>query len=363
MGKKFLVQKILHAGQWAPSGDNDQPWKISDILLDSFSLEIIWDQENVYTRLPHPCLLATGMFLENARIMAESLHHDLQWDWSGNLSEKISVRIYPRPSHEQISPIETVLLDMIEKRTVNRFPYKTTLLQPHIKKCLEDSLQEKQKGIRIQWFDSLGKKWDIAKFMAQIADMRLHLPEAYPVHHRIIDWSEADSPDKIPYRALGANKLSTQIIKWGLANQKRNLMLGNIPFASLPFEIEMDFFPGLLCASHFIISFDSRHYQTPELKDYISAGQDIQRFWLKLASLGLVMQPYYTPIMFSHYVAQNIDVAHREIDRKRINNLSTRFKNLILDESDTKLEHAIFTGRVGYPASIPRHRSVRKLIG
>lgn len=358
-----LIEQILNGGRWAPSGDNEQPWKISNILPDSFSLEIIWDKENVYTLLPYPSLLAVGMFLENARIVAESFHQDLRWSWSGNMSEKILVRTQPVDSNTPLEAIPQTganLAEMIEKRAVNRFPYKMTALQPHVKECLEEALQNRQSGIVIQWFDSLGKKWDLAKFMVQIAEMRLHLPEAYPIHHRIIDWSETDSADKIPYRALGVNKLSSRLIKWGLDNAKRSSMLEKIPFANLPIEIEMDFLPGLFCAAHYIISFQGP--QIPRLKDYISAGQDIQHFWLKLTSLGLVMQPCYTPIMFSHYVEKKMEVANREVDKKRIENLSAAFQKRILGEKSIKLEHAIFTGRVGYPLFIPRYRSVRKPI-
>jgi len=103
----------------------------------------------------------------------------------------------------------------------------------------------------------------------------------------------------------------------------------------------MDFIPGLACAAHFLIVAK----QAPtSLDDLVAAGQSVQRFWLTLTQLGLVMQPEITPLIFSRYVRQGVRFSRKKEMHDLASMLSGQLSALV-GEQEAAL--GVFMGRVG----------------
>lgn len=349
--RNSAIMDILDSARWAPSGDNGQPWKISVQSEHEFSLDVSKFKSNVYNLFPMPDFIAIGMFLENAAIAAAHKNMDLEWRLEG---ERISVFLRKRgDSKNDTAP----LFPYIKIRSVNRYPYRLKKLSPIVKERLKASLD---RDVQIFWLENLKDRLKVAKTSMLCTDIRLRLPEAYEVHRDMIDWSGQSSPDKMPFKSLGANPLAGALMKWALQDQKRNRTLLKFPGSTLSFQIELDLIPCLMCSGHFVMAFDPALTPDPQPQDYIRAGQSMQRFWLSLTAHNMTLQPWYIPVMFSRYVEEGIEFTNDQKQRLKTEKLHERLANGILAPLGVDLKHVFFTGRFGHPLKTRIPRSIRK---
>ena len=345
------LMEILDSAKWAPSGDNGQPWKISVQSENEFSLDVSKFGSNVYNLFPMPDFIALGMFLENAAIAAVHKKMDLEWRMEG---ERINAALR---KHKESKKNKNSLFPYIKIRSVNRYPYKLKKLPLTIKERLQSDLD---RDIQIFWLENLKDRFKVAKTSMLCTDIRLRLPEAYEVHRDMIDWSGQSSPDKMPFKSLGANPLAGALMKWALQNRKRNQSLLKFPGATLSFQIELDLIPSLMCSGHFIMAFDPELTPHPQPQDYIRAGQSMQRFWLSLTAHNMALQPWYIPVMFSRYIDEGIKFTGDQSLYLKTKKLHDTLVDGILAPLNVNLRHVFFTGRVGYPLKTKIPRSVRK---
>jgi hypothetical protein len=152
----------------------------------------------------------------------------------------------------------------------------------------------------VTWIEGFSQKLKAARLMFSNAKLRLTMPEAYEVHRRIIHWNTAHSPDRVPDQALGVDKATLKLMKWAMVSWKRLSTMNTLTGTWAP-RLQMDLIPGLACAAHFVLK---ARRQPQTIDDYVEAGRAVQRFWLTLTKLGLVMQPEMTPLIFSKYVRE-----------------------------------------------------------
>jgi hypothetical protein len=90
------------------------------------------------------------------------------------------------------------------------------------------------------------------------------------------------------------------VMRWGLASWRRVEFVNSVLGTGLP-RLALDFVPGVRCSAHFALI-----ARTPldAIDRQIAAGRAVQRFWLTAASLGLQMQPSYTPLVFARYARE-----------------------------------------------------------
>lgn len=342
------IEKILDLARWAPSGDNGQPWSVSLTSDHEFTLDLTKFKKNVYNLLPMPDYLSNGMFLENAKIAARQKGYDLTWALKG---ERVKAEI---AKNKDAAP--EPLYPYIKTRSVNRYRYKLKKLSTLVKEALDNSLDE---DMRLFWFEDFEEKFEIAKILMLLSDIRLRLPEAYEVHRDMVDWSGKDSPDKMPSSALGMNPVTLKLMKWVLAKENRNKALMSLPGSTVGVRIELDLIPALLCSGHFVMAFDPEKTPAPGPGDYLRAGQAMQRFWLSLTAHHMVMHPWFGPVMFPRYIQEGIDFTKDQKLIKKAEKLHDQFSN-ILNSQQINLTSLFFAGRVGYPTKTNMKRSVRK---
>jgi|TARA_R110002126_G_scaffold291807_1_gene459723 hypothetical protein len=340
------MKSILMSCLWAPSGDNAQPWTITPLSQDSIRLDIKKSQRNSYNLVPIPDWVSLGMFIENGRLMAQKLGYDLAYE----IVDLETVIVHLDAAETQNSD----LLAYVEQRSVNRYIYKTNALDDEFKGALTAQLDD---DIEIHWYESFKEKLTVARLMMRATDLRLRMDETYPIHRDLIEWSDADSMDKIPMGSLGLSAPSLSMMKWVLSDEARSRAMMKLPAATLMTQIELDLLPGLMCSGHYVMAFDPQKVPKPEMADYIRAGQSMQRFWLRLTQQGYAMQPWYIVFMFSLYCQRNIPFTQRQ---KQATGIHEHFMGKVLAPKNISLEHIFFTGRVGIARRANITRSIRK---
>ena len=290
------IYRILDLARWAPSGDNTQCWRFEVASADHVVVHAYDTRaDTVYDLDGHPSQISMGALLETIAIAASE--QGLRADISRRVESPIEAPLFDVHFVPDASIRPDALIDAIEKRTVQRRPMRSRPLTDAEKQALEAAVGS---AFAVTWIEGFGAKWRIARLMFNNAKLRLTMPEAYEVHRRIIHWNAVRSPDKVPDQALGVDNMTLKLMKWAMVNWKRLSTMNAVMGTWAP-RLQMDLIPGLACAAHFVL----KARQAPrDIDDYVAAGRALQRFWLTLTRLGLLMQPEMTPLIFSKYVRE-----------------------------------------------------------
>lgn len=340
------LARILDYARWAPSGDNTQPWQF-EVLGEAHLMIHTRDTRDwcVYDLAGRASQTSVGALLENIAIAAQS--EGLMADFSlVNPAAELLVDVRFSALSQPLEP--SPLLPYIKTRSVQRRPLATRLLMPMHKQALEAAVGE---AYRVIWFEGRQKKWQVARLLLRAAGIRLTIPEVYKVHKKIIHWGVQFSPDRIPDQALGADALTTKMMKWALHSWARIKTLNRYFGGTLMPKIQLDLVPALRCAAHFVIVANQPREATG---DFLSGGRAMQRFWLTATKLGLQLQPEMTPLIFSTYAREGRCFTE---DVDKLGDADT--VRLELDALTSGEVDAVFMGRIGFGVSASS-RSLRK---
>jgi nitroreductase len=290
------IEAILDVARWAPSGDNEQPWRFQILDDDSVVVHLSRQRDgNIYEyREGQPTLLAGGMLLETMRIAASAWGRLMEWRYEdGGPAHTIHVR-FARADGMPVDP----LYAEITMRSVDRRPYRWRKLTQAEKSALEGALGG---GLRLTWYERRGERWRFARLGGMATDIRLRAPEAFGVHQRAIDWEHELSPSGIPARAVGVDRLTRAMMRWAMQGWPRMHLLNRLAGTAVA-AAQMDYVPGLACAAFFTIAANGDP-PPPEQRTaaLLLAGQAIQRFWLTASRLNLALQPGFATLIFAHY--------------------------------------------------------------
>ena len=290
------IVAILEKAKWAPSGDNDQPWRFE--ILDGMRVRVHCRDTSdhcVYDLEGWPSQVAIGAMLETMAIAATAHGLVAEVRRCDGCTDKEPV--FDVSFSEQPGLAPDPLIPAIEVRSVQRRPMSRRALTAPEKQALEQAVGD---NYLVQWLEG-GARMDAARLMYNNARLRLLMPEAYAVHKRIIKWGKVRSEWGVPDQALGVDNMTIHLMKWAMVSWDRLKRMNTLIGTWAP-RLQMDLVPGLACAAHFVIR---AKVQPASVADYVDAGRAMQRFWLTLTNLGLVMQPEMTPLIFSSYVRNN----------------------------------------------------------
>ena len=343
------LETILNAARWAPSGDNAQPWSFEIVDEGNVRLAVHVPPGNVYEYNDgEPSLLSAGGLLENVAIASPAVGKDASWHYLGRdaRAHQVALRFTDRAA-----TAPHPLLSQIERRSVDRRPYRMKGLSAEDRRSLSDSAGP---DVAIEWHSSASQRWRIASLAQMATDIRLRIPETFAIHNRIVDWERLESPDAIPSRALGLDAMTLTIMRWSLAKQSRTALvnrLGSPFFAGL----QMDLLPGLFSAAYCGFRVPARAVDAGEAaSQLLRVGQAVQRFWLTATSLGLSMQPCVAPLAFSHYGSTQTPFTTSARERRTAAALARKTRSVFADPANL-----IFLARIGYPHGRPASRSTR----
>ncbi|KQV80813.1 molybdopterin biosynthesis protein MoeY [Massilia sp. Root351] len=345
MTQNATVMQILDLARWAPSGDNVQSHRFEvagphHVVIHARDTRA----DCVYDLDGHASQIALGALLETMAIAATA------HGWAASAVRRVRA---PELDEELIfdvhfNPLAGLpphpMLPFIVTRAVQRRPMSTRPLGAADKATLEEAAGP---DYAVHWLESREEKWRAARLMYRNARLRLTMPEAYEVHRRIIHWGVSHSPDRVPDQALGADAATLRLMKWAMTSWSRlskvNAMLGT--WAP---RLQMDLLPGVLCAAHFVLQ---ARRAPASVDDFVDAGRAVQRFWLRLTSLGLYMQPEMTPLIFARYIDEGRRFSKLDALQAQAAELKAETEAMTCGAG----RHPVYMGRLGFgPAPVSR---------
>ena len=333
------IDEILHAARWAPSADNEQPWQFERLGNEAILVHLApHDTQNVYQyRAGELNILAAGMLLENLRIAAASHSRRMEW--------RVDDGADPLRLHVQFTVDKDVVPDRLYAslglRSVDRNRYRARRLTTAERRTLESALDGQ---LRLDWYPTALARLRIGRLGALATGIRLRMPEALPIHQKIIDWGTNLSPDRIPAGALGMDRVTLRIMRWALKSWSRMQLLNRFGGA-LGAGMEMDYVPMLASAAAFTLRFPAAAEGARPVEQVLNAGAHIQRFWLTAARLGLALHPAMAILVFADYGQEGLPFSNQPSVRARAQRLAQGFRHVFGNEPG---EYA-FMGRIGEP--------------
>ncbi len=357
------IEEILRAARWAPSGDNVQPWRFE--ILDENSVRVLLDADhagNVYEyRDGEPTLIAGGVLLESLRVAATGWGRAMTWSYEG--LQEPSLRGSPgrHVARVEFHPDTSVTPDRwlphLMQRSVDRRRYRARPLTAREAQSLTDAAGA---DVRVEWHQSLGARLRFALLGARATDIRLRAPETYEVHRRMLDFGRKHSPDGIPGGAVGLDRATLAIMRWGMASWSRLRLLNRLG-GTWSTAAQLDLLPGLASGAFFtmrLAHLASGPDAAPEQRvtALLRVGEAVQRFWLEASRLGLVVQPALAILAFAHHGDANTAFSADAAVVRKSRKLAARFRRVLGDGADG----FVFIGRVGEPLPrLPVTRSTR----
>ena len=343
-----VLDRILDMARWAPSGDNDQPWRFERAGPLHLRVHVQYEPDaNIYEYADgRPIWLAVGGLLETLRLAASA--HGLACRWQADAAgpECLDV-VFRKAAHVAKDP----LCDFIKTRSVDRTPYRRTPLTRAEKQALEEAWGPE---FILDWHESRASRWRATKLNLQATRLRLSIAECHATHRRVIRFDGRQAAEGIPAAAVGLDPLTVRLMRWATARWWRtrllNRHLGGAALASL----QLDILPGLFSAAHFTVRWRDTRRQR-KIADWIAAGQRMQRFWLRAASLGLALQPSFAPIIFAHHARHG----GRRWDWAKTQEKAERIAEAADAVHGSRSEETVFAGRIGTPRRPVGPRSVR----
>jgi sulfur-carrier protein adenylyltransferase/sulfurtransferase len=343
------IERVLDLARWAPSGDNEQPWRF-EIIDDKHAVVHTSDTRQwcVYDLDGSSSQLAVGALLENISIAAsgEGMTADFVTEpGSAPDNLRIDVRLSAN-AKPRVNP----LLPFIRGRVTQRRPLSTKPLPAATKQALEKAVGD---GYRVLWLEGRSTRWQMAKLLFHNAHIRLTTPEAYETHRKNIEWGVRFSEDRIPEYAVGVDYVTGKIMRWALQSWDRVKILNRFFTGTWLPRLQMDLLSGLRCGAHFVIVSDQA-LATSE--NFIAGGKAMQRFWLEATRQGLQFQPEMTPLIFSRYVAQSIHFTSEQSEVVLAQRLAQELDGILGSNQDAS--RRVYMGRLGYGPT-PKSRSIR----
>ncbi|MCM8612266.1 molybdopterin biosynthesis protein MoeY [Accumulibacter sp.] len=339
---------ILDFARWAPSGDNTQPWRFELVGPEHAVIHGFDTRDHcVYDFSGRASQVSLGALLETITIAASGsgfvvsvqrrMHlPDTRPTFDVHLQAGAGVRADP-------------LMDSIRVRSVQRRPLSTRPLRAEQKSALEAAVGPDHS---VLWLECFADRLRMARLLFANAQIRLTMPEAYPVHRDIIEWGARFSEDRIPDQALGLDPVTTRAMRWAMQSWGRVDFLNRFMAGTLAPRIQLDLIPALACAAHFVIV---ARDEPQAVEHFVAGGRKVQRFWLTATHHGLQLQPAYTPLVFAAYVRAGVRFSVAPALWGQAVQLTARLQETI------GVEHAgraIFMGRLGF-GSAARARSLR----
>ncbi len=333
-GLSEKLERILEAGNTAPSGENCQPWHF---YLRGTSVDITLRPErdqSLYNWGQRSSYLALGAVVENMSIAAT--HEGMRCEVSYFQNQDKPLLVATLAFHADLSVVPDHLGLSISKRVSNRNPYAVEALPPDVirvlGRCLESypgalHLTEERTAIR-----ELGRVGSTNEEI-MLANKALH---AFFFSH--VNWTKEEDEKK---------KVGFYIKTLELPAPARSLFR---VFQHWPIMRILNVFGfNKIAATQNAATNSSAAvmaaFSTPGLEpiDFVKIGRAVQRFWLTASSLGLSVQPLTGVLYFRLRIFQGEGTI-----------FSAREKKRILDAYDTVLrvfgltrEHVVFMCRIG----------------
>jgi sulfur-carrier protein adenylyltransferase/sulfurtransferase len=330
-----LALKVIDLARWAPSGDNDQPWRFQVVDEKNFRVRFRrWDRDNPYEYAQgRPILLAAGALLEASSLAANRLGARIELKPVDQSPDNLTYEAALVPGAAEA---KDELGDFLTTRSVDRGPYRSTPLTAAEKRELSAALPD---DMEVVFLSSLRDRFAAARLNSDATVLRMRLDSTYHVHKAAFRFDARQPEIGIPADSIPLDTISRNVFGWILKDAARSRMFNRAPGAVRLSSLQIDVVPGLACGAHFAL-----RWRRPNAgRDWIAAGRALMRFWLTVERLGLVMQPSFAPVVLAHSVAHDPS-ALAGADRRKAAAILCDLTTLTGDP-----DRLICFGRTGWP--------------
>lgn len=330
------IEKILDLARWAPSADNTQPWRFE--IKDQYNLIVYLKDEadaNLYDFDASLTEMMAGILIETIRLAATTFGWETKWVYqkAGNHEHMITINFIPNENIKVDS-----LAYCIKKRSVDRRKYQLRPLNKFIKQQLEKAVGDE---FELRWFTSSKDRKGISRLNMLGTKLRMSLPELFSIHKETIITNEDNPQVGIPLSSITQNFFTKRLTKWSMQKWSRVKLLNKLGGITIG-SVDLDLKPGIYCTAHVVLA--TKDNTGSQEQRYLRAGMALQRLWLTATKLGLVMQPSFTPIIFSYYAKNNIKFTNNEKIIKAAHKILEQANKFF------PMDKAMFLGRIGYPS-------------
>ncbi|MEM8799091.1 MAG: ThiF family adenylyltransferase [Pseudomonadota bacterium] len=339
-----VLDRILSAARFAPSGDNAQPWQFEIRSDDQVLVQVERDVENPYQyRNGEPNILAAGMLVEALRLAASERGRRLQWSLLSETDGDFTLDVrFLADEGVEIDP----LVHMLGVRSVQRGALSRQRLSGDTKNALEAALGP---GFEIEWHETLLARTKATALNAKATAIRLTMAETFPIHNKVLNWQSPFPKKGLPARGLGLDPLTQRLMAFVMQGFGRSDLivrkLKGIHWA----QLQMDWIPGIFCGAHFVVKQRIVNPEGLSLTDKLVMGQRLMRFWLQATKEGLILQPSVAPLCFADHAISGTPFSRDEHALIAAN----RLKSAVSAHVNGDVLSTVFAGRLGHGAKKP----------
>ena len=155
------------------------------------------------------------------------------------------------------------------------------------------------------------------------------------MHRRMLDFGRKHSTDGIPGGAVGLDRATLAIMRWGMARWSRLRLLNRLG-GTCSTAAQLDLLPGVGSGAFFTMRLADQPDAAPEQRvaALLRVSEAIQRLWLETSRLGLAMQPALAILAFAHYGETNTAFSTSPTVVRKARVLSARFRQVLGDSAD-----------------------------
>jgi hypothetical protein len=332
--KKNTLTSILSYAQQAPSGDNQQPWKINiedkkHTILSMYLIELEKDFFNFKNRAT---FIGCGCFLKNLKIAAQEYGYSTKIILEETSSKKIASIKFIKSNIKK-----NKLFSSIMKRKTNRYPYDSSI---KIKKKELDRLQVIAKKFNINLNHiSKEKKEKLDKLCLEVEIIKIENYNIISTILRSVSFKKNPKTGQ-DYRSLGigskARFLSFLADKKWLVNFLKKIGITKKMAKDSSLELLKTTPDTFLISSSFEMN----------KKNIIQTGMFIEEVWLELTSMGYSVQPFVNFSLMLQKYFEN-PKAYTKEENEKFKNITSSFSNLL--DFDFSKEKPLFFLRAGIP--------------
>ncbi len=345
-----IIKEIVYYGTLATSADNCQPWLFN---WDGNKLEVMMDKDRsgfFYDVNHESTYLTLGAASENITIAAS--HFNLKTDIELNPEIKSSNEVVAHIRFIETDEKENKLFVHLDKRTINRNPFKKAHIPTTTLEELEKDIYSKYQ-INMTWFNSEQEK-KILQSIVYNADKILFEDER--LHSGLFKWIWTDKKDEGRLDGMTLDEIGLTFIQKPffrlLGNWKSMSKLNKLGLSCLPAINSINLLKS--SPTYCLMSVNNR-----DMESYFEAGMAFERLWIKATALGLAIQPMAGFVfLMNHYFinsAEKFSYKHKKIISR---DTQTLLKTI---NSDKTLFPCMFF-RLGYPNKLTDIRSKRRKI-
>lgn len=369
---KDELLKILEAGFWAPNGDNFQPWQILVHADASITIQMMCHSDGAMGVLNHdfgqPVMLSAGALIENIIMAAGMAGYGFEYWSEGERQDNACKILSWRGRFTALSsPVSNPLYACIEKRRVDRRPYRPSQLSQEMRQTLMRAV--KTPNVNLMWSSAPRRFW--ASMQTLASRMRILLPCFEKLNTEVLDFNWANSTTKMPAATLFLEPITRYLLQRTIRTTWAPALLRRFPALSAPMAFQMDYLPVLMSGGYFLLIDQSCRLAQSDLSVQdrqaflTEVGRDIQRVWLTAHALGLSLQPMYSTLIFPAFAETHREVLdagpaylpqwlHRYMERLR--------KNVYAPLELQDRRQILFVARTGKTVTSPNRRphSIRR---